>query len=327
MVEIKVSICVPIYGVEKYIERCVVSLFEQTYSNLEYIFVNDCSLDNSIQILNSVLDRYPQRRANAKVVNHSVNKGLAAARNTALLYCTGDFVLHVDSDDYIIKNCIELLVKEQLKGNFDIVSSPYLVKYSSNQGTVDQIKYSSKRKYLIELVNRSTPYHIWGRLIRRDLYLDNDIRAIEGCDMAEDYQVIPKLLYYAKTFSSIDIPVYEYNCVNENSYSNNFSERKIYQTLFSIKSIILFFENKDVDLYEIAQKAYIVELAKSIIMASVKSSNSSFYVNLISESRKYTMYYKNVPLAYRIPLYISKRNFVKIYSVLGFALKNFLKEK
>ncbi len=327
MEEIKVSICVPIYGVEKYIERCAISLFEQTYFNLEYIFVNDCSLDNSVQILNSVLDRYPQRKTNTKIVSHSVNKGLAAARNTALLYCTGDFVLHVDSDDYIVNNCIELLVKEQLKGNFDIVSSCYLMKYSKNQIFVSTKKYYSRKNYIIDIINRSAPCNIWGRLIRRDLYIDNEIRTIEGCDMAEDYQVIPKLLYYAKTFSSIDIPVYEYNCVNENSYSNSFSEKKISQTLFSIKSIILFFENKDVDLYETAQKAFIVELAKSIIMTSVKRFNNSFYVNLISESRKYTMYYKNVPLAYRIPLYISNRKFVKIYSVLGFALKKIFKEK
>ena len=84
--EIKVTVAVPIYGVEKYIERCAVSLFEQTYSNIEYIFVNDCTCDNSMGILKSILDKYPERKKQVKIIVHEQNKGLGAARNTAIKY-------------------------------------------------------------------------------------------------------------------------------------------------------------------------------------------------------------------------------------------------
>ena len=105
-----VSICVPIYGVEKYIERCAVTLFEQTYDNLEYIFVNDCTTDDSMAILEEVISRYPARSSAVRIIAHEKNRGLAAARNTTVENCTGEFILHVDSDDYIENNTLLLVV-------------------------------------------------------------------------------------------------------------------------------------------------------------------------------------------------------------------------
>ena len=97
----KVSICVPIYGVEQYIERCVRSLFEQTYENIQYIFVNDCTKDKSIEILQQLLVQYPHRESQVHIITHDRNRGLGAARNTAVDAATGEFLFHVDSDDYI----------------------------------------------------------------------------------------------------------------------------------------------------------------------------------------------------------------------------------
>ena len=107
----KISICVPIYGVEKYIRRCAISLFEQTYDNIEYVFVNDCSPDNSIYVLTETLKNYPYRQEQVKIVEQQKNRGLACARNKALESSTGDFVLHVDSDDYLEKNTVEVLCR------------------------------------------------------------------------------------------------------------------------------------------------------------------------------------------------------------------------
>ncbi len=117
----KVSILVPIYNVEKYIERCAVSLFEQTYDNIEYIFIDDKGTDNSIQILEAVIKRYPNRQNNIKVIDHVVNKGLAVARNTALTNAEGRFVIHVDSDDYVEKDMVERCISCQSQDNSDIV--------------------------------------------------------------------------------------------------------------------------------------------------------------------------------------------------------------
>ena len=80
----KVSIIIPIYGVELFIERCAISLFEQTLDDIEYIFVDDCTMDKSVQILQGIIAKYPQRKDNVFIIRHEKNKGLASARKTGL---------------------------------------------------------------------------------------------------------------------------------------------------------------------------------------------------------------------------------------------------
>ena len=117
----KVSMLVPIYGVEKFIERCAISLFEQTYQNIEYIFVNDCTKDDSINVLERVINRYPNRKPFVRIINHKQNKGLAGARNTAVSNATGEFIMHVDSDDYVDKEIVRKAIDKQLRSDADIV--------------------------------------------------------------------------------------------------------------------------------------------------------------------------------------------------------------
>lgn len=116
-----VSVLVPIYQTEDFMERCARSVFEQTYKNLEYVFVDDGSTDNSICTLQRVLDDYPERKSHCKIIKHLQNKGLAAARNTAIANCHGDFVCHVDSDDWIEPYAIQSLVNKQYETGADFV--------------------------------------------------------------------------------------------------------------------------------------------------------------------------------------------------------------
>lgn len=90
----KISIIVPVYGVEKYIERCARSLFEQTLREIEYIFVNDGTKDRSIDVLKSVLKDYPDRISHVKILEHEINRGLPKARQTGISASTGDYLIH-----------------------------------------------------------------------------------------------------------------------------------------------------------------------------------------------------------------------------------------
>lgn len=83
-----VSLLVPIFNVESYIEKCLHSLFAQSFKSIEYVFVNDCTPDRSIEKLWTVLNQYPDRKPFVKVINHNTNQGLSAARKTALLHAT-----------------------------------------------------------------------------------------------------------------------------------------------------------------------------------------------------------------------------------------------
>ena len=97
----KVSILTPVYGVEKYIRRCAESLMSQTYENLEYIIVNDCTKDASVEILKEVIAEYPKRKEKVKLIELPDNKGLANARNVAIDASTVVFVLILESDEWV----------------------------------------------------------------------------------------------------------------------------------------------------------------------------------------------------------------------------------
>lgn len=99
-----VSILVPVHKVELYIERCARSLFGQSFSNMEFVFVDDCSPDNSCGVLSRVLEEDLHRKSMTKVLHHKTNRGLAAARNMAHDNATGGFVCIVDSDDWLEKD-------------------------------------------------------------------------------------------------------------------------------------------------------------------------------------------------------------------------------
>ena len=172
----KVSILVPIYGVEKFIERCAVSLFEQTYQNIEYIFVNDCTKDNSIKVLERVVNCYPNRRPFVRIINHTQNKGLAGARNTAIANATGEFVMHVDSDDYVDKEIVSKAIDKELQTDADIVVIDFK---KASPGFSKITRYASfdySEEYCLAVLARKNSNSIWAKLIRRTLYVDNDIK-------------------------------------------------------------------------------------------------------------------------------------------------------
>ena len=226
MEQIKVSLLVPIYGVEKYIERCAVSLFEQTYANLEYIFVNDCTRDNSIKVLNNVIERYPQRREQIRLIQHDCNRGLAAARNTAVDAASGDFIMHVDSDDWLETQAVKKCVEKQSENDADIVTMDAKVWWPKKKEYYRTPHTTNPIELMTAILSKKAVCNIWGRLIRKSLYTDNKIRVIEGINFSEDLQIIPQLLYFSRNINYCSDNLYNYESRNICSYTSNFSEKK-----------------------------------------------------------------------------------------------------
>ncbi len=243
-----VSVLVPVYHVEGYIERCARSVFEQTYSNLEFVFVNDATDDSSIDILNNVLNDYPEHYTTTVIIHHPYQKGLAAARNTAIAICNGEFVFHVDSDDWVETNAIELVVKKQIETNADIVSAEaYMFTKGIKSPYLTGGWNLDRETLLIGLLTYNVSTTVWRRLIRKNLYLANDVFCDERGSSGEDFQVLPRLVYYAKNVTGIKEYIYNYNKTNQYSYSNSAdSDVNIQiQGLFSVQVIVSFFSNKE----------------------------------------------------------------------------------
>ena len=180
MTDIKVSICVPVYGAEKFMEKCARSLFEQTYHNIEYVFVNDCTPDRSIEIIRQVLLDYPQRQASVKIVEHEHNRGLSASRHTAVLHATGDYFLHFDDDDYMETDAISRYVACAVETGADVVMADHNFVYQDQVVPYYDVVPADKTDYVRRLLTRRSTIEIWGRLIRRSFVMENQLFAPES---------------------------------------------------------------------------------------------------------------------------------------------------
>ncbi len=219
----KVSILIPVYNVERHIEQCAVSLFEQTYADIQYVFVDDCSTDASLAVLRSVVDRYPQRKPHVRIISLERNSGVGFVRQTALDAAEGTYIMFADSDDWLPLDAVESLVARQQETDADIVDGAYRKIYSQNQSHVVLPYICSDASYLkIALCQFVVSSAVWGRLYKRSLIERLNIRFAPGIDNAEDLLFTLKLFLHAKraTLSSV---VYCYRADNANSYTNSAS--------------------------------------------------------------------------------------------------------
>ena len=219
MNNIKISILVPFYNVEKYVGRCVESLFTQTYQNIEYVFVNDCTPDRSAEVIQTYIDRYGVANK-CKMINHKENQGICASRNDCLDNMTGDYFLFVDSDDYIDKDMVELLVQAALKVDADISGCGYIEEYSDHSIECPQ-KYTNDYEEMLKSITVLTLKGVmWKLLIRSSIVNDNHVRFMPEKNMVDDYLFCCQVFYYAKRFSGVDKCMYHYIQYNPNNYSH-----------------------------------------------------------------------------------------------------------
>jgi glycosyltransferase involved in cell wall biosynthesis len=220
----KVSILVPIYNVEAYIKRCAMSLFNQTLADsIEYIFVNDCSTDDSIRVLSDFIEEYPHLKDHIRVISHKSNKGLACARESALNEAKGDYLLTVDSDDWLELDMVEKLYMATEGSTIDIVSCDYYVEYKKKTVIVSQSVGNSPIECLQNVFLGKAHGGTCLRLIRRRIFCDNDIHYIAGLNMLEDISVLHRILLYAKTIKHLSVPYYHYFQGNLSSYCSSLS--------------------------------------------------------------------------------------------------------
>lgn len=212
----KVSVLVPVYNVEKYIERCARSILEQSYENMEVVFVNDATPDRSVDVLRKILLDYPHK--DVCIVNHAINKGLAAARMTAIKQASGEYVFHVDSDDYLEKDAIKLCVEASRNGSCDVVLGSFRHIYPNRI-----ISVYRKEEYVIDnmvcdILVRKQPCNIWGSLIRKSLYDNLDVPVI---DNGEDFVTFPRLIYRSRLLGFVKEIIYNYTHLNVHSFQFN----------------------------------------------------------------------------------------------------------
>lgn len=280
-----VSICVPVYGVERFIEQCAESLFNQTYRNIEYIFVNDCTKDKSIEILKTVLARYPNRKSQVHIINHITNQKLGNTRNTAVAAAEGEFIIHVDSDDYIDLNLVEKCVERQMNTNADIVYFDGIKYTKTKREILKRPDKPNKDQMLLETLRHSIPVSIWGLMIRKSLYDKNGIKVENNVNCSEDYMVTARLFYYAGKLAKIKGVYYNYNCTNEDSITTKRGINCVVDDLTVVDFLKNFYHDKEDKLRE-ALKLGILELYTGDIIVSALNKNKYYFKELCNRLKE-----------------------------------------
>ena len=240
----KVSIILPIFKVRNFIERCVCSLFEQTLQDVEYIFVDDASPDDSINILKSCIDRYHERKNQITILTHKQNQGLPAARNTGLAVATGEYVFHCDSDDFVEKDMLEVMYKVAKEEDADMVYCDFYLSFEQNERYMSCPSYKTASDLLkVGLLGGNMKYNVWNKLVKRSLYTDNSITFPAGYAMGEDMTMI-RLAACAKSIAYVPRAFYHYVKLNTNAYSATMSERHKIDIRFNVDHTVDFLQNK-----------------------------------------------------------------------------------
>ena len=280
----KVSILVPIYNVEKFFSRCLESLFNQTYQNIEYVFVNDCTPDNSMVVLHNFMEKYPSRAKLVRIIENTNNCGIAIVRNTLIKNATGDYVLFVDSDDWIEEDMVEKLVDKAIQTDADVVGCDYYEDYP-NKAVLCKQHYPTDR---IEAMKAMTLLKIkgvlWKLLISHDLIVKNNLSFIPEIHFGEDYIFCCKLFFYAKSISNVDEALYHYVQYNPNNYCSSNSDKRIQSFAKAIKTVETFYrENGILDMVntELLQRKF---LCKSSYALDKEKRNIKKWASYFPES-------------------------------------------
>lgn len=227
----KVSVIIPVYNVENYLRKCLNSLVNQTLKDIEIIVVNDGTLDNSQEIIDEYVKKYPK-----KVVSIiQENGGQGAARNTGLLHAKGEYIGYIDSDDYVEENMYEELYKKAKEEDSDIV-------ICGNNVVKENYEFLSKEDVDKEFLLGKMA--VWNKIYKKNIIVDNKIQ-FRSKVWYEDLDFTMKVYFSSKKISYVDKPLYNY-LLREGSTMNNNNIKRNLELIEAFDSLIDYCKDKKI---------------------------------------------------------------------------------
>ena len=272
-----ISVIVPVYNVEKYIEKCLKSLVEQTLKNIEIIIVNDGSTDNSKKIISKFAEKY----SNIKYYEKT-NGGLSSARNYGIKYANGEYVAFLDSDDYVEKNLYELMYKKALQENSDMVECDFIWEYYGKNGEIVKTKKDKRKKFkTLNQYVKNARVVACNKLIKKQIIDDFNIRFPEGL-IYEDIEFFYKLFPHLNKISYVNI--YGIHYVQRNGSILNSNPEKIGDIFKILDNVIKYY--RDLDIYENEMKyryrrILLVSSMKRILKIKDKKLKKNFFLKTL----------------------------------------------
>ncbi len=273
-----VSIIVPIYNIEGYIRECVGSILAQTYPDFELILVDDGSPDNCGRIC----DEYAEKDVRIKVI-HKENGGLTSARNAGLSVAKGDWIMHVDGDDWIEPDMIESLIEAAKVTKADLVFGDYM-KYGPYAGNHKLPTWSIDKK---DSMSRYIAYMmttIWGSIAKRSLYTEHSLKSPDGVSYCEDFHLIVRLCHFAKKIVNVHRPFYHYR-YRPTSIMSNMSRKTEADEQWVYQDTIRFFKEQGV--YEDYRKVMSWRVLKSAQELLLDPTGHKRFMELFNDGKEF----------------------------------------
>lgn len=237
----RITVIVPIYNVEQYIAECAESLFRQTYPDLEYVFCDDCTPDRSIEVLQEVMARHPERGDHVRIVRQEKNSGLGAARARLVQEVRTEYFCIVDSDDVLPLDSIEILARRMEETGADVVGGAYVQYDGTALSAIHLPDHSSDAAYRSKLQRQNAiEHHVWGKLYKSEVLEKVSPMFFEGIDYCEDYCATVRLAAVTKR-AWTDKVVYHYRVNNNTSYTNNINVKAVRSLLRANREALRFF--------------------------------------------------------------------------------------
>jgi glycosyltransferase involved in cell wall biosynthesis len=204
----KVSVIIPVFGVEQSIERCAQSLFDQTLDDIEYIFVDDCTPDKSIEILKKVIRKYPLRIEQTRIIKMPTNTGLPCVRREGIQLATGDYIIHCDSDDCVDINMYRAMYEKAIEEDSDVVVCDYITTDGTNEKRYFGLCSTVNEQTILDMLFQRVSWSLWNKLFKRKVYSKEITYPKEN--MAEDMALTMQLMYYCDKISYLKVAFYYY---------------------------------------------------------------------------------------------------------------------
>lgn len=309
-----ISIIVPVYKVEKYLNRCVDSIINQTYKNLEIILVDDGSPDNCPKIC----DEYAKKDNRIKVI-HKENGGLSDARNYGLEIFKGKYVTFIDSDDYVEYNYVEILYNTLKKYNVKLSIADNLIKYDSgkiiNISSYDEYIVTEKEELELMLWGkRDLDNGAWTKLYERSLF--EGVRYPVG-RLYEDTATTYKIFSQCDRIAINSVPIYNYMKRKDSITQCPFNEKKL-QIISAVEEMVDYVKNKYPELCIACERKLIWAYMSTLSQLATSSTKNK---KLQKELIQYVKTHKNVILNNKLT---PKRDKIGIFCLsLGYPLYKF----
>lgn len=238
-----ITILIPVYGVEQYMEECAVSLFEQTYKDIEYIFCDDCTPDRSIEILKEVTERYPERKPHVRIIRNKHNLGIGGTRARLLSEVKSDYFLFADSDDFLPLNATEVLANRMTETDVDIVEGAFQLFTENKYGAITYPCHDDIDKYRKKIRIRTICHTLLGRLYKSEILTRVPDLFVQGIDVAEDYCALSRLVSVTSRAWTDEV-VFYYRTDNAGSYTKQVTRKEVISYLNAIGLMVLFYASR-----------------------------------------------------------------------------------